>query len=315
MRLETFINEAERHTEIFFDTDDIEEKVTKMAHLLFNDCKQYLKDLGKSGEVMYRGAYGGDMTKIVPRKNRAPKDMSAALQEELDDAFYGEFKWKPRSEGVFCSGEWDQAHSYGTNVFTVWPIGKYQFLYNENVHDLYTHFENDDDDVDTSQIEEDYYDNYGEGYQGTWYYDGENTEKSDKDDAEDVVAQWFEERYEPEDEEDDDYDGHDNIDDKDFEWEPDVSWDDYLVDEIENARERIRENRYEVVFDYRDDDIKRAIKSQNEIMVRCKEYYIIDEDFTDDLNKLLKIGKIKSVHKQLKFQFAYKKRRPRKSKN
>lgn len=311
MRLETFINE-ERHTEIYFDTDNVEEKVAKMAHLLFNDCKEYLKDLGKSGEVMYRGAYGDDMTKIVPRKNRQPTDMSRELQEELDNVFYDQFKWRPRSEGVFCSGEWDQAHGYGNNVFTVWPIGKYQFLYNENIHDLYTYFdtENELDDVDTDQIERDYYDNYGEGYEGTWYYEGDDTKESDKDNATDVVAGWFEKDHEPEDDEDD-YDGHDDVDYNGFEWEPDVSWDDYLEDNIEYERERIRENRLEVVLDYKDDDIKKAIKSKHEIMVRCKEYYIIDEEFTDDLNKLLKIGKIKPVHKQLKFQFAYKKRRPK----
>ena len=307
MRLKVFINE-ERHTEISFDTNDIEEKVEKMAHLLFNDCKQYLKDLGKSGEVMYRGAYGGDMTKIVPRKNRAPKDMSRELQEELDNTFYDEFKWRPRSEGVFCSGEWDQAHSYGDAVFTVWPIGKYQFLYNENVHDLYTYFEEDvGGDVNTDQMEEDWEDKYGEGYEGTWYYDGDNTKKSDRDDAENVVAGWLEKDHD----EDDDYDGHDDIVDSDFEWEPDVSWEDYYEENIEYEREKIQEAKYEIVFDYRDTDIKRAIRCQNEIMIRCKEYYIIHNEFTDELNKLLKIGKIKPVHKQLKFQFAYKKRRPR----
>lgn len=305
MRLEKFINE-DRHTEIYFDTDNDEEKVIKMAQLLFRDCKRYLKDIGKGGDVMYRGAHGADMTKIVPRKNRQPKDMDTEMQEELDDAFDSQFGWRPRSEGVFCSGDYHQASAYGKRVFTVWPIGKYKFLYNDNVNDLYTYMDNYDDYIDTDWMYENWQDTYGEGGEGSWYYDGEDTEKSDKDDATEVVVGWLEKEHEEE-----EYDAYEDIDEYDWEWMSDVSEEDYIEDATDQERERLREARYEVAYDYRDDNIKNAIDSTNEIMIGCKEYYIISNNYTNQLQKILKIGKIKPVHKQLKFDFAKRKRRKR----
>ena len=310
MRLEKFINE-ERHTPIDFFGLDRDDKIQKMASFLFRDCKPYLKDLRKSGKVMYRGAYGGDMTKIIPRKNRKPKDMDQDLSDELDDAFMSHVGWKPRSEGVFCSGDHGQAKHYGTAVFTVWPIDKYKIVWSESVGDLYTKMDNsgDDDYIETDWMEEDYEEIYGENSEnGSWYYEGDDTKETEKSAAEAKVAdQIIDDQDFESDEEREDFDPYDEMEELD--WEPNVSLDDYLEDAIANERERQLESRYEVVFEYEDDNIIRAIDSGNEIMVGCKAYYIIDDSYTNEIIKLVKIGKIKPVHKQLKFQFAYKKRR------
>jgi len=310
MRLEKFINEG-RHTPISLFGLEREDKIKKMANILFHDCKPYLKDLRKSGKVMYRGAYGGDMTKIIPRKNRQPKDMDQALSDELDDAFMSHVGWKPRSEGVFCSGDYEQAKGYGDAVFTVWPIDKYKFVWSWSIWDLYTKMDSygDDDYIETDWMYEDWEENYGENSDGgSWYYEGDDTEESDKDDAEAKVAGWIIDDQDFEsDEEKEDFDPYDEM--VDLDWEPNVSEEDYIEDAIADEKERQLENRYEVVFDYESTNIIKAIDSNNEIMVGCKAYYIIDNEYTKELVELLKIGKIKPAHKQLKFQFAYKKRR------
>ena len=314
MRLERFITE-ERHTPIDFQGLDDDDKVSKMASILFKECKPYLKDLRKSGRVMYRGAYGGAMTKIIPRKNRTPKDMDQHLSDQLDDAFYSHVGWRPRSEGVFTSGDNEQAKGYGDGLYTVWPAGDYKFVYNENVFDLYTHMDSVDDidNIDTTWMEDEWQNQYGEGQEGSWYYEGRDTEESDNTEAMSVAANWIrdEQEFETE-EEEEDFDPYEEMDELD--WEPDISLDDYLEDAVENERERLLDSRDEVVYDYSDDNIVRAIDTGYEIMVGCKSYYLIDDDFTNELNVLLKIGKIKPVHKQLKFQFAYKKRRPNRKK-
>ena len=305
----TLINEG-RHEEIQFDADNEDELVYLMSQRLFKDCGPYLKDLAKSGKVLYRGAYGGDMTKIVPRKNRRPSDMDPDLQEELDDAFYSHVGWRPRSEGVFCSGNRSQAQFYGTGVYTVWPIGKYKIVWCPHIEDLYTYLDgqygNNPYDIDTSYFEDDYYNLYGEGLEGTWWYDGDDTNESDKADARDVVADWLRDDY---DEDDEDYDPYEDMDEYNFEWMPDVDLETYLEEEIANEIERRRENRYEVVFEYKDDDIKKAIDSHNEIMIGCKAYYLIDDAWTDGLNEILAKGRVKPAHKQLKFKFMKGKRK------
>lgn len=312
MRLEQFISEG-RFREIEFDTDNREEILVKMATLLFKECKPYLKDLGKSGKVMYRGARGSEMTKIVPRKDREPKNMDQDLSDEYDDNFESSFGWKPRSEGVFCSGDKQQAKGYGSGLFTVWPTGKYKFLWSDHVGDLYTYVDTTSSDsyIDTDWMYDDWKETYGEGGQGTWYYDGEDTGESDLLDASETVSGWIIRDHDfSSDDKDEEFDPMDEIDDDDFEWEPDIDSDSYVSDMADAERQRQWDERADIAHEYQDSDIQRAIQSGNEIMVGCKSYYLIDNEFTDELNDLLFIGKIKPIHKQLKFQFAYKKRRP-----
>ena len=148
---------------------------------------------------------------------------------------------------------------------------------------------------------------YGENTTGgTWYYDGENTKDHDKDEAEETAIQWIRDEH---DEEDEDFDPYDEYSDYDMEWEPDMSLDDFLEDYIEQEREKFQEERYDIVYEYKDKNIVDAIRSQVEIMVGCKSYYIIANEFTRDLNKLISKGKIKPANKQLKFAFAKKTRR------
>ena len=327
MRLEQFIIEGSRHTKIEFEDDFIEDKVYQMAKLLFKNCKEYLKDLNikSAGRVMYRGAYGDDMTKIVPRKDRQPKDMDWEQSEALDDEFKRKFGWKPRSEGVFCSGDIQQAKGYGDGVFTVWPMGKYKLLWSWSIFDLYTKLDGMDseDYIDSDVFYQEWEDTYGEDSDGgSWYYDGDDTETSDQDDAEEIVLGWIQDNFDqlvkdnPEYYKDkgENFDPEDDFDSYAWEWMPDMDADTFVQDRITDARENIEDDKLEVVLDYKDKDINAALRSNNEIMIGCKSYYIIDDDYTNELIKILTKGAIQPVHKQLKFQFAYKKRRPNRRK-
>ena len=62
--------------------------------------------------------------------------MDLEIQEYLDDLFYSKFKLKPRSQGVFCTGDIDGTREYG-RCFIIFPVGNYQYLWNPRIFDLY----------------------------------------------------------------------------------------------------------------------------------------------------------------------------------
>ena len=314
MRLEKFINEGHKAIRL---SGTLDEKVFEIAVLLFKNCKPYLKDLKGTTDVLYRGARGGEITLITPRIDRQPKDMSIELQELLDDEFYAKFKWRPRSEGVFCSGKYDQAATYGSSVYTVWPIGKYDFIYSVDIHDLYTKTENlnvtvqGGDDYWYDEFEEEYDQDYGEdGDYGSWYWNGTDTNENVKSHAIDVVANWERESQEFEtEEEEENFDPFDYLDEDDLEWVPEEDKDDWINNKIAEKQYEIDDEVKDVVSDFSDDNIQNAIDSHNEVMLSCESYYLISDNLTNEIMKQIKMGPPKARQKQLKFQFAYKKRR------
>ncbi len=315
MRLQHFINEG--HKEVRISSGTLEERVFEISVLLFKNCKQYLKDLKGTSDVLYRGGRGGEITLITPRTDRHPKDMSPELQELLDDEFDKKFGWRPRSEGVFCSGDYDQAEGYGNAVFTVWPIGKYDFIYSDSINDLYLHTENLNNTVaggeDTwyDEFKEEWEDSYDEdGNYGSWYYNGEDTGENVKSYALDVVADQERESHESNtEEEDEDYDPFDYISEDDLTWVPEEEKEDFINSKIEDRKYEIESEVEDVVSDFSDYSIKHAISSHNEVMLSCKSYYLISDKLTNDLKDQIKMGPPSATQKQLKFQFAYKKRR------
>src|SRR5574343_246802 len=99
------------------------------------DCQPFLKECKIP---IYRGIYFAEKTLIekTPRQDRRPKDMPEYLHKILDSLFNEHFGWKPRSNGVFCSPHFCQAESYG-NTYLFFPIGNFDYLYSDNIEDLY----------------------------------------------------------------------------------------------------------------------------------------------------------------------------------
>ena len=77
---------------------------------------------------------------IETRKNRQPTDTSLKTHEMLDRWFDDHFGLKARSQAVFCSGSSERgvkaAREYG-EAYLIFPIGKFKYVWSQNVSDLY----------------------------------------------------------------------------------------------------------------------------------------------------------------------------------
>jgi len=107
---------------------------------LHYDCAQFFKQngYGYKSLPLYRGLNKSIQTYriIEPRKNRIPKNTKLQLHNALDKLLYKKFGWKPRSEGVFCTGSEFKARFYGY-VYIMLPIGDFKFVWSPKIDDLF----------------------------------------------------------------------------------------------------------------------------------------------------------------------------------
>jgi hypothetical protein len=67
--------------------------------------------------------------------------------------FLEKFGWAARSEGVFATGNSKEAAYYG-NVYAIYPVDGYKYIWSPKVKDLYTHLDWDTEkDLDLSDEE------------------------------------------------------------------------------------------------------------------------------------------------------------------
>jgi hypothetical protein len=103
-------------------------------------CYTYLKEIRKCGGHLhlYRGMKNEDFYGIKPiRTDRKPLDMLVANQIGLDKAFYKKYKWKARSNSLFCSGSKHIAQGYG-GAYIIFPEGPFfRYLWSPEIDDLY----------------------------------------------------------------------------------------------------------------------------------------------------------------------------------
>lgn len=135
MRFSNYLNEAE---------DKFLEKEIKKFR---TSCKPFLDHIIGNDvyEPLYRGTskYLSMFSISRRRKNRKPKDTPEKVQKIADAIFYKEFKWKPRSSGVFATGSLSLADNYG-RVFWFFPIGSFHFVWSNRIEDFF--LDNDWDD-------------------------------------------------------------------------------------------------------------------------------------------------------------------------
>jgi len=136
MRLQKYILNEE------YDT------IESVATMIKKDCKPYLSILRKTCGMLYRGTLknvpsdaessnGVYYFKKKPRMDRKPVDMPPLTHQTLDKLFYEKFGWKPRSEGVFVTGDRGTAAGYGKS-FLFFPIGDFKYVWSPKVPDLWT---------------------------------------------------------------------------------------------------------------------------------------------------------------------------------
>lgn len=112
---------------------------------IMRDCQPFLAD---ATELFYRGletlhmSTVRDVMKLPVDKNRKSKDSSLATTEALNDVY--EWVGSPvrRTNCIFASTTPSMAASYG-DVYVVFPIGEYHALWNNQIDDAYSKFEED----------------------------------------------------------------------------------------------------------------------------------------------------------------------------
>jgi hypothetical protein len=119
------------------------ETIKEVVDTLKTHCGPFLQDIKKVGRLLYRGTYKVDwrepMQHTQVRMDRRPKDTNLILHNYTDDYLEKKFGWRPRGQGVFTTGNRGQAVSYG-NLFSVWPVGDYKYLWSDDVRDLFNNF-------------------------------------------------------------------------------------------------------------------------------------------------------------------------------
>jgi len=111
--------------------------------ILTKDCMPFLKELKKSNSFKdkffyrgYRGKLQYDIEKRKSRIGRRPSDTPENVSKFVDKEFLKKFGWKVRSEGIFTTGSKGAASGYGVEII-FFPIGKYKYIWSEEVTDLY----------------------------------------------------------------------------------------------------------------------------------------------------------------------------------
>ncbi len=126
MKFYQYLNERET---VLTDFDKVYEAIK-------TECKTWIRHA--EGAFAYRGIenYNADIMKKFVRKNRETLGMDQRKSNKLDKEFHDQFGWKPRSQGMFCTGDYLVAHQYG-RVWIVYPIGAVDYLWSKEIGDLY----------------------------------------------------------------------------------------------------------------------------------------------------------------------------------
>lgn len=267
MKFQEYLTEATFNKEAF----------DMMWSNLMADCDEYVKILKKSntrGKFLWRGTNDRVKTfkKIKPRKDRIPKDTPEEIHELLDELFKKYHGWKARSEGVFVTSNKSDAYAYG-DAYLFFPFNGYKFLWNSSISDLWSDIENEGYHLEEMPYEEyDYEQEYGEGGNGQWQYDGIDTGTPDESEAREIAAEA---------------EGIDieEIDYRDLKWIPELTYEEW-AEEKEQDWTDLRRDWFEVnVKNYKNKNLLKAIESGNEMMFKCKYYYLVNSGFEYYINK------------------------------
>lgn len=110
-----------------------------------NNCKPYLNEIKEPHNFMlYRGVdLDIPYTSAIhnTHRDRVPSDMSPVFHKALDDWFYNRYHIRFRSNNaMFCTPVKNQASLYG-NIGVVYPIGKINYIWSPQIHDLYDYIQ------------------------------------------------------------------------------------------------------------------------------------------------------------------------------
>lgn len=132
----------------------------EVIHRIKTDCARFLNEIDfyvapgienstSIGHVnipraLWRGTtlVNTQFAKLPGNITRNPSDTSPEMHRLLVQHFDDHFGYPYRHAGVFCSSARSQAFGYGDNLFLVFPIGDYSYVYSPDIQDAYHAFDN-----------------------------------------------------------------------------------------------------------------------------------------------------------------------------
>lgn len=140
------------------DSEDHAAAGEACAERIFRDCAPYLKqvqmqvnlsDIRRSTGILWRGMKGmpdsdpaNPCTKLAGNRERKPSDTNLALHTILDAHLFKHFGFHYRSKGVFCSNSPVQARGYGSDLYLIFPIGEFKYVWSDTLYDAYVELDN-----------------------------------------------------------------------------------------------------------------------------------------------------------------------------
>ena len=131
-------------------------KTEAIFHEIYQNCQQYLQEVGNKPYkyAMYRGISGIASSAIpglaghdfdestfgkkdVRLNDRKPLDTGEQEHAQVNAALK-ELYGHPYRNGLFVSGNYNVASGYG-DLYCVFPIGKYEYIWHDTIDDLYSH--------------------------------------------------------------------------------------------------------------------------------------------------------------------------------
>jgi hypothetical protein len=184
----------------------IDDDVDEMIHRIKTECAPFLKEIDfKVNPSIENARFINDtnvpralwrssendapLVKLSGNRVRHPTDTSPEMHALFVKHFSHQFGYPYRAMGVFCSTSRQQAAGYPGNLFLIFPIGEYEYIYAPDVDDAYSQFDNHLVDMpgawheilrDMGEDEEDYLTDTGDVNYDAWYqlvyeYLGKNT--------------------------------------------------------------------------------------------------------------------------------------------
>lgn len=275
--LESFIVfSKKRYISKEYDDDDFKNIIS----ILERDCKQFLNEIKKIGQPLFRGTRNFDEfdTGIGDRLvsgDREPVDTNKDISNIIDSYFQEKFGIKLRSSGIFATKLPNVASDYGT-PYLFFPVDGYEYYWSKDITDLYGIIEPEEwyysATKDYDNLESRWDMSYGENTEGgEWYY-------NDYGYGHDIISAVKKVK-----------DNNPELKSKSFEyvkniltWEPDIDFDSYK----ENMDDILHDNVKKIVDEYQKGNLDKV--TNQELTFICDKYYLVDPGFYQKFIEYLK---------------------------
>jgi len=132
MRLYEYISNKDEVMDRANDPD-----LDRALTMLEKDCQKFIKE---TGGFLFRATdrrLGDVIKKMKQREDRRPLNTKKYIHALADTAFQKSFGWKARTDALFTSTHPSQTRGYGSNMYLVFPIGNYKYIWSDEISDFF----------------------------------------------------------------------------------------------------------------------------------------------------------------------------------